>query len=492
MPAAESLEEEQMARFVISPHFRLHEWVAEEKGYFRAEGLDYEFRNVFESHATPDRVGAYTSFEKGREANVSCACHWTVNVAASSGHGKLYADAYSVAPAAVFVPPESAIRDPADLRGVPISVGHQSCSHYSTLQGLEQYLPLSDIKLSFADGILFSRLEKLIDRQVPAAALFSGPYYFLEQLGFRKVIDSTFMMATMLTGDPDPEDVKKYFRALRSAHQLLGHIGLLHRAIDLPVQLDDDVARRAGRRDIAEPAARLVARDVLGCGGRIRPERGARRAGDGEQPQPPGLDVRRHAGDAVDAGLHLAADDVGSDRRRALVRNVREGEAAERAQVLEREVRKPAFAVRRHGQPAWIRPGVGDHLADRLERRSRVGDDAQIVGRRHRDGDEVLQRVVRNVPAGVRQHDHVAALPGGERVAVGRGFRDQVEAEHAARPRPVLHHDLLAEPLAHLRTDQPRHDVGGVAGRERNDDFDGFGGIGLPVSERSDPERERG
>src|SRR5206468_12522407 len=53
--------------------------------------------------------------------------------------------------------------------------------------------------------------------------------------------------------------------------------------------------------------------------------------------------------------------------------------------------------------------------------------------------DEVLQRVVRDVPAGVRQHDHVAALPGGERVAVGGGFRDQVEAEHPARPRPVLH-----------------------------------------------------
>src|SRR5207249_3097016 len=100
--------------------------------YLTAAGLDYESRNASESHAPPDRVGAYPSFEKGREANVSCACHWTVNVAASSGHGKLYADAYSVAPAAVFVPPESAIRDPADLRGVPISVGHQSGSHYST------------------------------------------------------------------------------------------------------------------------------------------------------------------------------------------------------------------------------------------------------------------------------------------------------------------------------------------------------------------------
>ena len=208
-----------MGKFVISPHFRLHEWVAEEKGYFRAEGLDYEFREVFKTHAVPDRVGAHTSFAKGRDTNVSCACHWTVNVAASQGHGKLYADAYSVSPAAVFVPPESQIREPGELANVPISVGHQSGSHYSTIQALEQYLKPGEIKLSFADGILFGRLEKLIDRQVPAAALFSGPYYFLEQLGFRKIIDTTFMMASMITGNPDPEDVKKYFRALRNAQR---------------------------------------------------------------------------------------------------------------------------------------------------------------------------------------------------------------------------------------------------------------------------------
>ena len=27
-------------KFIIEPHFRLHEWVAEEKGYFKDEGLD--------------------------------------------------------------------------------------------------------------------------------------------------------------------------------------------------------------------------------------------------------------------------------------------------------------------------------------------------------------------------------------------------------------------------------------------------------------------
>ena len=31
-----------MAKFIIQPHGRLNDWVAEEKGYFTAEGLDYE------------------------------------------------------------------------------------------------------------------------------------------------------------------------------------------------------------------------------------------------------------------------------------------------------------------------------------------------------------------------------------------------------------------------------------------------------------------
>ena len=213
-----------MSRFVIQPHFRLQEWVAEEKGYFAAEGLDYLFREEVQAtdgkvHDKGVKVGAYQSFEEGRASDVSCACHWTVNVAASSGHGKLYAGAYSVAPAGIFVPPDSPVRGPADLAGVPISVGFQSGSHYSSIQALEQYLPRADINLSFNDGMLFKRMELLIERKVPAATLFSGPYYFAEQLGFRKIIDTTFMIAAMITGQPDPEDIEKYFRALRRAQR---------------------------------------------------------------------------------------------------------------------------------------------------------------------------------------------------------------------------------------------------------------------------------
>lgn len=75
----------------------------------------------------------------------------------------------------------------------------------------------SDIKLSFADGLLFKRMELLVDGRIPAASLFNGPYYFMEQLGFRKIIDTTFMIASMITHEPDPEDVRKYFKALRKA-----------------------------------------------------------------------------------------------------------------------------------------------------------------------------------------------------------------------------------------------------------------------------------
>ena len=214
-----------MPKFIIEPHFRLQEWIAEEHGYFTAECLDYEFREHIRATGGQhhdkggQREGAYQSFERGRSADVSCACHWTVGVAAASGHGRLYADLYSVAPAGVFVPPDSPVREPADLADVPISVGWQSGSHYSTIQALEAYLPASKINLSFEDGLLFRRMELLIDRQVPAAALFSGPYYFAEQLGFRKVIDTTFMIATMIHGLPDPEDLRKYFRSLRRAQR---------------------------------------------------------------------------------------------------------------------------------------------------------------------------------------------------------------------------------------------------------------------------------
>ncbi len=212
------------SKFVIAPHMRLHEWVAEEKGYFKAEGLEYEFAEQLQSedgkiHDLGNKIGAFQTFEEGRSCNVSSACHWTINVAAASGHGKLFRDAYSVAPAGIFVAADSDITSPAELANVPVSVGYQSGSHYSTIQVLEQWLKPEEISLSFSDGLLFKRLEMLVDGEIPAVNLFSGPMYAAEQLGFRKICDCTFMMAGMVNGNPNIDDIRKFYKALQRAQR---------------------------------------------------------------------------------------------------------------------------------------------------------------------------------------------------------------------------------------------------------------------------------
>jgi hypothetical protein len=220
-----------MAKFRIQSHGRLQEWVAEEKGYFADEGLDYEFlvepiitwtagRATVESTPADIQRGAFESFEDGRGCNLSAACHWTVNMAASAGHGKMWGHAYSVAPSGIFVPSESTIQRPEQLANVPVTVGYHSGSHFSTLQALEQFLTREEIKLHFG-GLLLDRLALLVDRQVPAVSLFGAPFYVAEQLGFRKIVDTTFMIGHLVTQQADLQDVEHYFNALRhSQHDI--------------------------------------------------------------------------------------------------------------------------------------------------------------------------------------------------------------------------------------------------------------------------------
>ena len=256
-----------MATFIIAPHMRLHEWVAEEKGYFRDTGLVYEFREQLTSaagkrHDLGDRVGAYQTFESGRTCDVSSACHWTVNMAAAAGHGRLYAGAYSVAPCGIYVAAESEIRRPEDLANVPISVGYQSGSHYSTLEALDQFLTPDQIKLSFTDGLLFRRMERLFDREVAAVNVFSGPAYFLEQHGFRKIVDTSFMMALMVAEDAETDDVEKYLQALRRAQtdiDLHPHRYTHHYRKEFPARFHELMDTRLfgpGERIVFEPYTR--------------------------------------------------------------------------------------------------------------------------------------------------------------------------------------------------------------------------------------------
>ena len=92
-----------------------------------------------------------------------------------------------------------------------------------------------------------------------AASLFSAPYYAAEQLGFHKVTESSFMMASMIDGEPDADDVSKYFRALRRAQaaiDLRPEQHTSHYMKELPERFHDTVDVRRfgpGERIVFEP-----------------------------------------------------------------------------------------------------------------------------------------------------------------------------------------------------------------------------------------------
>ena len=220
-----------MEKFTIQPHGRLQEWIAHEKGYFRDEGLDYEFRygpsslsakKLDASGNVPDlKSGAFESFKqgggnKGVKSDISCACHWTVNQAATAKIGTMWGKSYVATPGGIMVPPESPIAKPEDLAGVEIAVGYHFGSHFTTIQALEACIPRAAIELKFVDSI-WARVDVAVDRNVAATSVWGLTYQVLDQLGFRKIVDTSFMIGFMFPGHVDPADVEKYMSGLRRA-----------------------------------------------------------------------------------------------------------------------------------------------------------------------------------------------------------------------------------------------------------------------------------
>jgi NitT/TauT family transport system substrate-binding protein len=261
-----------MAKFRIQPHGRLQEWVAEEKGYFQDEGLEYEFVRNGGRAARPSTVqsadgqimtGAFESMEEGRACEVSSACHWAVSMAASAEHGLMWGHAYSLVQAGIFVPPESPIKSADQLREVEVGVGYHSGSHFSALQALQPFIDPKNAKLRFIGGPA-DRVDMLLDRRIEAANLFGTQKDIIEQQGFRKVLDTSFMVGFLINGDPDVEDCHKYFSALQRAQRDIDSEPEVYKHYflkDMPERWQKIIDVRAlspGERLVFEPYTREV------------------------------------------------------------------------------------------------------------------------------------------------------------------------------------------------------------------------------------------
>src|SRR6267142_2578888 len=184
---------------------RLHEWIAFEEGYFREQRLDPEVMWDVYLGQMKAWSGGYKArpqdqpFLEGTQA-IGNAGAWGSVCNAGAGMGKFVPDAYGVARHAIYVRPDSRIRRPEDLRGVPVA----------------------DIKIAPVGGF-GRRLEALLNGEVEATSLLDPQIYMAEELGLRKVLDGVFNTLWWVDEASDRDVLRRYFTALARADEAIEH-----------------------------------------------------------------------------------------------------------------------------------------------------------------------------------------------------------------------------------------------------------------------------
>jgi NitT/TauT family transport system substrate-binding protein len=218
----------ELRRVKIAPKgMGLNDFVAMQEGFFAAEGLDVEFDwKTFRGTQSSWKDLQYFQrpqdrpYTEDKAEVIQGACVWGSICNASAGMGRFVADAYGDSPWAIFVRPDSPIREPRDLKDIPIAVGMRAGSHFNVPYRLEKFLPLANIKTVNTGGF-GARLKALLDGEVEAASLLPPQIAMAEQLGLRKIIEDTFHTLWWVPEGSPPEVVTGYLRALDRAEKAM-------------------------------------------------------------------------------------------------------------------------------------------------------------------------------------------------------------------------------------------------------------------------------
>jgi NitT/TauT family transport system substrate-binding protein len=217
-----------MRKVTVAPKgMGLNDFVAEQEGFFAAEGLDVTFDwKTFRGTQSSWKGLNYLErpqdqpYTKDKTEVIQGACVWGSICNASAGMGKFVSEAYGDSPWAIFVRPDSKIREPKDLKDVPISVGMRAGSHFNVPFRLEKYLPLENIKTVNTGGF-GARLRALLDGEVEAASLLPPQIAMAEQLGLRKIIADTFHTLWWVPDGFLQDATTAYLRALDRAEKAM-------------------------------------------------------------------------------------------------------------------------------------------------------------------------------------------------------------------------------------------------------------------------------
>ena len=217
-----------MRRVKIAPKgMGLNDFVAQQEGFFAAEGLDVEldwktFRGTQSSWKNLDYFQRPQDrpYTEDKQEVIQGACVWGTICNASAGMGKVVPDAYGDSAvgdlrAAGFKNPQTA--RPKRRAGFSRAARRQSFQR-----------ALSPGKVSAAEKYQsrqYRRLRRapagLLDGEVEAASLLPPQIAMAEQLGLRKIIEDRFKTLWWAPQSAAPETVRAYLNGLQRAEEAM-------------------------------------------------------------------------------------------------------------------------------------------------------------------------------------------------------------------------------------------------------------------------------
>ena len=218
-------------------------------------------------------------------------------------------------------------------------------------------------------------------------------------------------------------------RALRS--------GDGERLVGLGVDPVDRRARRAGRREQAEPWPALdPGHAKLGEGRHVRHRGLALGRRDRQRPHAAGGELLLGQRHDVEHDLDVAGDEILQRRRGAPIVHVLDVEIVELLELLARQMARAAEARRAIAELARIGLDVGDQFLRRIRRHRRMHDQDVRRGRDEDDRQEILGRVVGHLGVQMRQ-DRLRARESPCRACSRRAAISPPHRRRSVPPPPV-------------------------------------------------------
>jgi NitT/TauT family transport system substrate-binding protein len=211
--------------------FSLPYHVAQERGFFRDEGLDVELipagsgrdrdkevpERPIEDHRAVKSYGWHEGIERG-EFCMYRACEWgQIRRTQDSREGaRVISKRAAVATQAIVVRGDSPYNVPADLRNVLVGVNMHAGSHYVTLELLEGSLKRHEIRPGHVGGPK-QRLRFLEDGTLGAAALMEPWITVALKRGHKIICEAFYEGAEVGVPSLDPAGYASIDRAIRRA-----------------------------------------------------------------------------------------------------------------------------------------------------------------------------------------------------------------------------------------------------------------------------------